>query len=182
MSPLCRAISFVFLAILVASGCSKTDQIDQKKFRKIYLTSKAIDASIKTKINFGRFGAKVRHLAKEISIANDLQLNKKEKELLKKYDDLYELYKDSAILWQMKMKQANGEYRGHINLDQNDSVRSILSPIIQKYPSLVEDKTSSKYGKPRRSIDADAAMREIWKMARNISEQTNNMYLGKDEI
>ena len=180
MSLLYRASSLAFLAILIASGCSKTDQVDQEKFRKIYLSAKAIDASIKTGINFAGFGEKVRNLARETSIASDLQLNKKEKELLKKYDDLYELYRDSAILWQIKMKQASGKYRGHINLDQNDSTRSILSPIIQKYPFLVEDITSSKYGKPPRYIDADAAMRKIWKMARNISEQSNNIYLRKD--
>ena len=180
MSRFYRAISFVFLAILLTSGCSRTDEIDQEKFRKIYLSAKAIDASIKAGISFARFGEKVRNLAKEISVASDLQINKKEKELLEKYDELYEIYKDSAILWQIKMKEASGEYRGHINLEQNDSTRSILSPIIQKYPILVENKTSSKYGKPRRYINADAAMREIWKRARHLSEQSNNIYLGKD--
>ena len=146
MSRFYRAISFVFLAILLTSGCSKTDEIDQEKFRKIYLSAKAIDASIKAGISFARFGEKVRNLAKEISVASDLQINKKEKELLEKYDELYEIYKDSAILWRSKSSKT------WINMD-----------IIQKYPILVENKTSSKYGKPRRYINADAAMREIWK-------------------
>ena len=180
MSLLFRVISFMFLVILLAYGCSKTDQIEQEKFQKIYLTTNAIETSIKTGINFAGFGKKVRNLAKEISFVSDLQLNKKEKELLEKYNDLYELYKDSAILWQMKMKQASGEYRGYINLDQDESTRSILSPIIKKYPFLVEDMTSLKYGRPGKFINADAAKQEIWKMARNISEQSRNIYLEKD--
>ena len=120
-----KKIFYSFLVCLLFIGCSRS--IDQEKFNNVNRATKAVQGAIMTGVNYMKFSELLQNMGTEILIIKDKLRTEKEKELLKQYVDVYEMYKDSLDVWNKKIQASNEFELAHYTKDRD------LLPYAKKY-------------------------------------------------
>lgn len=123
-----RKLSILVICTFFCVNCSS--KINQKNFEKLYQSAKAIEGSVSVGVNFQKFGELLQNFATEISIAHDKGKSEEEKELLKIYLEVLDMYQDSHRLWNSKISLSCERFyplscpipRGYIHVGEGDSI------------------------------------------------------------
>lgn len=172
-----RKLSILVICTFFCVNCSS--KINQKNFEKLYQSAKAIEGSVSVGVNFQKFGELLQHFATEISIASEKAKSEEEKELLKTYLEILDIYKDSLRLWNFKISISCATFypvpcpipSGYIYIDKDD-------PILKKYEFTIS-KNPNAVGSFTCCYLQEDSIPKIWSKAHEKLEKANNLYLGK---
>jgi len=166
-----RKLSILIICTFFCVNCSS--KINQKNFEKLYQSAKTIEGSVSVGINFQKFGELLQNFATEISIARDKGKSEEEKELLKIYLEVLDMYQDSHRLWNFKILLSDEYFylRGYICVGKGDA-------IVKKYnfPTFENSQVADYYN---RYYIREDSIQIIWAKAQEKLEKANNLYLGK---
>lgn len=145
-----------------------SSKIDGKKFENVYRAFKQIQGSIAVGVSYVAFIKLLQDVATEISIAKDKVESKSEKELLEIYIDVLDTYRDSAVLWEFKI-------RGPKYLDVEPHIEQVFT----KYHLPMESRESVPryWNKWERSLEDSVQV--LWARAHERLEKATAILLGK---
>lgn len=98
------SIGLLIVFAIITIFLIQSKMIDNEKFDSAYRSIKSIQSGTNMGLNINEFESILKTLNKDIFLLRDLKLNKKERELLINYSEVFEIYMDSMILWKNKIK------------------------------------------------------------------------------
>lgn len=143
-------------------------KIDGNKFENVYRAFKQIQGSIAVGTSYLNFVKLLQDVATEISIANDKVTSESEKELLEIYVDALDTYRNSAALWEFKI-------RGPKYLD----VEAHIEQIYIKYNLPMESRETRPYNWEKWESNLADSVQALWARANERLEKANAILLGK---
>ncbi len=171
-----RKLLILLICSIFCVNCSS--KVDQKKFEKLYRAAKSIEGAVTIGVDYQKFGELLQNFVTEISIASDKAKSEEEKELLKIYSEILDMYQDSYRLWHSKNSLSCELFfpgtcpvpRGYIHVGEGDT-------IIKKYNFSAYENTKVTGDFNRYYIPEDS-IQVIWSKAHERLEKANILYLG----
>ncbi len=162
--------SFIIIAcsFLLLGACSS--EIDRNKFEKMNLAAKAVKSGVESDANYQQFGELLQKLSAEIVIIKGTVTSEKEKELLKEYSDLLQMYQDGFLLWKYKREFSSHDFvpKGQIYVGQD------VEPLVVKYRLPTESHIYGPTQQSWKSISEDS-IRIIWSNANSQLEKIHTL-------
>jgi hypothetical protein len=159
--------------VFFAGACTFEPDMDRGKFKRVSGAAQAVKASLAAGASYEQFGRSLESLSGEITTLKGKAATRKEKDLLKAYTTLAEVYQDGHTLWRVKLEFAPFGIvpDGRIYVSQD------VEPIVFKYSFAVETHLYQPTGKYWKSISEDS-IQIIWSNADSqlkiIEEIANN--------
>ena len=150
-----RQILIGLLLIFLFISCA--DQADKAKFQKAEQASQAVKSAVTAGLPYDQVNAPLQKFSQEISDLKKRVKSDREKEILKAYTDLFDIYQDGLVLWNYKteFKRYGFVPEGRIYAGQ------YADPIIAKYGIPIETHLYPQTGQKWKSVPADS-IQGIW--------------------
>lgn len=124
----------IALGAAALASCVQPPEQIRAKFEAVYRSSKAIEGGIRIGISYLRFSESLHTFSTELLVAEERGNSPREKELVRSYRRLLDIYLDSLKVWRHKV-EASPNYYGARNAEGAE----VLS-IAKKYsPNTKED-------------------------------------------
>jgi hypothetical protein len=153
-------LSVIFIVGLLNGACSSEFGIDKGKFSHLYNSAQGIKALINAGASYQQVEARTQTFSGEIDALKDHATNRRERDLIKAYDDLLAIYKDGLLLWKYKLEfpQFDPRLKGRIYVAQD------VEPIVLKYRFETDTHVYKPTGQSWKSIDENS-IQKIWENA-----------------
>lgn len=115
------ALTFFILGIVTALGINRfsgPSQITQNKFEAVHRSTIAIASAVDVGVDLKQFLTLLQTLQAEVSLLAEKVTTSSEKELLAKYNDVIEIYKNSYLVWRTDI-EAHGYSTGIADLPEH---------------------------------------------------------------
>ncbi|HXX58106.1 MAG TPA: hypothetical protein VEI96_08915, partial [Thermodesulfovibrionales bacterium] len=132
----------------------------KNKFEKVNLAARAVQNGVASGADYQQFGELLQKLSAEIMVGKRTVTSEEERELLKEYSDLLQMYQDGFLLWKYKREFSSHDFvpKGRIYVGQD------VEPLVGKYRLLTESHIYGPTQQPWKSISEDS-IRIIWSNA-----------------
>ena len=149
-------VAVVFLIL----SCSSEPGIDKGKFTEVDRAARTVRASLASAASYQESRGLAEKLSAEIAGLKDRVRSTREKDLLKAYSDLLQIYDDGLLLWKYKLEFSSFDFvpAGRIYVGQD------VEPIVLKYHFTTETHVYQPTRKNWKSIPEDS-IRIIWSNA-----------------
>jgi hypothetical protein len=156
--------------LILQWACSFWPGINRSKFNKLNVAALAVKNSIADGAPYRQVAERIQHLSDEIVAAKDRVSTREERQLLKAYSDLLEMFRDGLLLrrYQMEFPFLFPELEGRIYVGQD------IEPIVHKYRLTTETHLYKPTGQYWKSID-EYSIRIIWHNADDQLEIIKNL-------
>lgn len=117
------------LVILLVCGLLLAqDNANQYKHETLYRSAKTIEASVSVGVSYLDFNKLIQGFATEILISKEKAQTPQQKKMVAAFEELLEIYKDSALIWKSSADSAQYDYlKGEIIVDFE------LVKVVEKY-------------------------------------------------
>jgi hypothetical protein len=154
------------LVLALLAPTADAGAIDAQKFRPLRSAASTMKVAAARGVTYDRFGELARQLAAELLAAKDLAQTDEERALLLLYARAGLAYGDSLTLWREKLEVQ------HTDALSKDTPS--VSPLVARYEIPVD---------PRGTIQADAAIHSLWRVAAKALGKAELFYAGRlDEL
>ena len=145
----------LFFIFLICVSCSS--EFDRNKFGQAEHIAQDIQRSITAGAEYQGFSQLVNQLSSELSGLKTKAKSEKEKELLRDYSDLLDMYKDGLLLLKYKMEFSRYSFvpKGLIYVGQD------IEPIVEKYKLETKDHIFQPTLQAWKSIPGDS-INAVW--------------------
>jgi hypothetical protein len=194
-----RTICVAMLASTVSGGCSKPTAQEAPKpdprpevFEPVYRVATELRSAQEVGMNRQRFGELLQKLGTELTLARDKSQSAKEHRLIQGYDEVLQIYKDAALIWDLKIKIPELKDLANERVKIEASTGS-TDPILRNYQfqlALIKgiplnfypegttgiDGLVTRYGLPIKDLDGwntipNDSVERVWSRARTKTEE-----------
>jgi hypothetical protein len=106
---------------------------DQAKFEALNRAAKSVQAATSIGITYPDFGKQLQSFATELSLTSDRIKTDGDKKLLEMYRTVLADYKDSLLLWSIKIKSSDKLWLGQIMISVGNQRIPELEVLVSKY-------------------------------------------------
>jgi len=145
------------MLIILLASVSCTSEFDRNKFVQAEHFAQEIQRSITAGAEYRQFSQLVNQLSSELTGLKTKAKSEKEKELLKDYSDLLDMYKDGLLLLKYRMEFSSHSFvpKGLIYVGQD------IEPIVEKYKLETKDHIFQPTSQAWKSIP-EGSVNAVW--------------------
>jgi hypothetical protein len=164
---------------VVSSTPPKPPPITTKTFEPVYRAAKSIEGAARSGVSYVKFSELLQALSTELGIARDQKLNETDRKLLTLFDEVYEHYKASSLLWHMKIEMSDDLWKDEIPFQFSDKADPSFAALIKKYDLSAAERKVPYTGTRYRALAADSIQR-VWASAETALKTASDLYYGRE--